>query len=251
MSGCAPVPTPTSPAKCLSSAQLTSYSYDELSRVAAGLRADARNIDDFNAFITATKGTVNDYASMIKSSAYISNAVRFLPIPYAGEVSSVTKLVSTTVLHLNSAGVALDRYKKSNTAFLAAFDKLNRASVTPAELAKLSAYADTTVMGDARELQISLQKISSSTAMMAATAQSISNALESTNGYFNQAKNFVGLQPGTNDKAQVTESRDTFNSRLTQLNQKIASLENSADIHRQDIAKARTYAELAMRVENQ
>lgn len=252
ITGCtAPQPVPVAPANCISSTQLTAYSYDYLARVSTGMRADARNLEDFGRFIAATKGTVNDYSNTIQSSAYLSNAVRYLPIPYAGEISNVTKLVANSVIHLNAAGVALDRYKKSNASFLAAYDKLNRTSATPAELAKLSAYADTTVMSDARELQSALQKISSSTAMMAATAQSFTNALDTTGGYLNQAKSFVGLQPGTTDKVKVSESRDSFNAKLAQLNQKIASLENSADTHSQNIAKARTYAELAMQVQKQ
>ena len=251
ITGCAPKPAPEAPAHCLTSGQLSAYSYDHLSRVAALLRADARSIDDYNSFIVATKGIVNNYADVIQSSVYLTNVVRFLPIPYAGEVCNVTKIVSNTVLHLNSAGVALDRYKKSSTSFLAAFDKLNRTTATPAELSKLSVYADNTVMADARELQTSLHKISTSTAAMAITAQSISNALETTGGYFNQAKTLVGVQPQSNDKIQVTASRDTFNSRLALLNQKINSLENSADTHRQNIAKARTYAELALQIDNQ
>lgn len=250
MAGCTPPqPAPGTSAKCLNTRQLSAYSYDQLSRVAAGMRADSRSLDDFGGFITALKGTVNDYSGTIQSSTYLSNAVRYLPIPYAGEVSNVTKLVANTLIHLSSAAAALDRYKKSSSTFLASFDKLNRTSATPAELAKLSAYADTTLMNDARELQGALQKISSSTATMAATAQSIANALETTGGYFNQAKSLVGLQPSPNDKAHVTANRDSFNARLSLLNQKIASLENSADTHRQYISKARTYADLALQVD--
>ncbi|MFA5216815.1 hypothetical protein [Sulfuricurvum sp.] len=251
ITGCAPKPVVQAPAHCLTSAQLSAYSYDYLSRVAALMRSDARSMDDFNTFIVATKGTVNNYADVIQSSVYLSNVVRFLPIPYAGEVCNVTKIVSNTVLHLNSAGVALDRYKKSSSSFLAAFDKLNRNTATPAELSKLSVYADSTVMTDARELQTALHKISVSTAAMAMTAQSVSNALETTGGYLNQAKNLVGVQAEAKDKTQVNASRDTFNSRLALLNQKISSLENSADTHRHNIGKARTYAELALQIDNQ
>lgn len=250
MTGCVSTkPAPATSAHCLTSGQLTAYSYDYLARVSVLVRSDARSMDDFNTFIVATKGTVNNYANAIQSSVYLTNVVRFLPIPYAGEVCNVTKIVSNTVLHLNSAGVALDHYKKSSSAFLAAFDKIDRTAATPAELAKLSAYADTTVMADARELKIALQRISSSTAAMAVTAQSISNALETTGGYVNHAKNLVGMQPESDDKAQVNASRDTFNTRLALLNKKISSLENSADTHQHNIAKARTYAELAMQID--
>jgi hypothetical protein len=249
ITGCAPKPTPQAEGHCLSAAQLNSYSYEELSHVAQLLRADSRNVDDFNTFIVATKGSVNDYANIIKSSVYLTNVVRFLPIPYAGEVSNVTKLVSGTVLHLNSAAVALDRYKKSNAAFLSAFEKLNGATATPAELNKLALFADTTLMKDARELHTALQKISASTALIAATAQTISNAMETTSGYFNQAKSLVGITQEANDKVQLTTSHDTLNGRLALLNQKIVALENSADTYQRNISKARTFTELAIQID--
>lgn len=249
LTGCSTQPTPSTTPHCLSSTQLNAYSYDYLSRVSVLLRADAKNMDDFSGFISATKGSVDDYASMIQSSAYLSNAVRFLPIPYAGEVSNVTKLVSGTLLNLNNARVALDRYKKSSGFFISNFDKLNRATATSTDLAKLATYADTTVISDARDLHSALQKISASTAAIASASQSISNALDSTSGYYNQAKSFVGIQPDVNDKARVNTSKETFNSKIVQLNKKISSLENSEDTHRQNIAKARTYAELAIQID--
>ncbi|MDD5052570.1 MAG: hypothetical protein PHO27_07565 [Sulfuricurvum sp.] len=250
-SGCMPEPTPTPQKACMSSAQLSSYSYDYLSRVAKMLREDKKNIDTFEGFITAMKVTVDNYADMIKSSVYISNVVRFLPIPYAGEVSNTTKLISKTALHLNVAAVALDRYKKSSATFLDRFDKLNRTTAQPEDLAKLATYADSELLSDARDLQIALQKISSSTATMAATTQGISDALDTTGNYVNQAKSYVGFQASavsTSDKTKVSENRNSINAKMGQLNQKIASLENSADMHRLNIEKAHIYADLAVQL---
>jgi hypothetical protein len=251
LSGCTPKSPLVPQNKCITSEQLSGYSYDYLSQVAVLMREDSRKIDDFSVFINTLKLSVNNYSSMIKSSTYLTNAVRFLPIPYAGEISNFTKVFTNSLLHLNSAAVSLDNYKKSSSAFLDSFNKLDKTTATPEQLAKLSAYADTTVMADARDLRISLQKISSSVSALAATAQSISNAMETTEGYFTQAKSFVGLKPEATDKVKVNESSNSLNTRISQLSQKITSLEHSSDTHRQNIAKARTYAELAVQVEKQ
>lgn len=252
-SGC--VPQPEAPKvqtqQCMSVAQLNSYSYDCLARVAKLLREDRKNIDTFEGFINTMKGTVDSYAQMIKSSVYISNVVRFLPIPYAGEVSNTTKLISKTVLNLGGAASALNRYKKSSESFLVSFDKLDRNRVSTEEIFKLAIYADTKVLVDANELRISLKDISESTAAMAATTQSITDAIESGGGYMNRAKSFVGLSAHNDDKTNVVENRNSINSRMIQLNQKIASLEKSGETHRFNIAKARTYSELALEVERQ
>lgn len=250
LAGCAPQPTPPSPAtKSVTVAELARYSYDDLALTAAALRDDGRTVDDFGGFITAMKASVADYADMIKASAYLSNVVRVLPIPYAGEASTATKLASNTLLHLGNAAAALDRYKKSSAAFLYDFDRLDRATATPEQIARLAAFADDTVMNDARDLQTAMGRIASATAGMATAAQTVSRAMETTGDYLDQAKNLVGMQPSPKEKARAAADRDSFKARLIQLNQKIAALENSADAHRRTIAKARAIAELAVLID--
>jgi hypothetical protein len=253
--GCAQQPIITPPAKaCMSVSQLNGYGYNHLEKVAKLLREDKKNIESFELFINAMKGSVDNYADMIKSSLYISNVVRFLPIPYAGEVSNTTKLISKTVLNLGGAASALNRYKNSSDAFLASFDKLDRANVSGVEIFKLAVFADTKLLGDAKALENSLNDISESTSMMAATTQTIADALDTTGNYVNQAKSFVGLsqsqpQPSGEEKSKVIQNRNSINARMGQLNQKIASLEKSGESHRYNIVKARVYSELAVQLE--
>ena len=249
--GCAPEPTPQQPQKaCMSASQLNAYGYDHLEKVAKLLREDKKNIESFEGFINAMKGTVDNYADMIKSSVYISNVVRFLPIPYAGEVCNTTKLISKTVLNLGGAASTLNKYKNSTEYFLSNFDKLNRSQASAAEISKLAIYADTKLLNDAKNLENSLKEISASTEMMAATTQSISDALDTTGNYVNQAKNFAGLsQSSGEDKSNVVQNRNSINARMIQLNQKIVSLEKSGQSHRYNIAKARIYSELAVQLE--
>lgn len=251
MGGCSPQ-THVPPQKpCMTAAALNTYGYDYLSRVAKLLREDKKNIESFEGFINAMKGTVDSYASMVKSSVYISNVVRFLPIPYAGEVSNTTKLISKTVLNLGGAASVLNRYKNSSDAFLESFDKLNRNNATAADISRLAVYADSKLLVDAKDLENSLKEISSSTAMMAATTQSIADALDTTSGYVNQAKVYAGLsQPERDDKSTVVQNRNSINARMIQLNQKIASLEKSGQAHRYNIAKARIYSELALQIDS-
>jgi hypothetical protein len=253
MTGCAPQqPSVVAPAQnpCLNAKQFNAYGYEHLEKVAKLLREDKKNIASFEGFIDTMKGTVDNYSEMIKSSVYISNVVRFLPIPYAGEVSNTTKLVSKTVLNLGGAASALNRYKNSTEYFLAGFEKLDRNNLSGAEINKLALHADTKLLNDAKELENALKEISESTAMMAATTQSISDALDATGNYLNQAKILVGLsQPNNEDKSKVVQNRNSINARVGQLNQKIVSLEKSAQLYRVNIAKARIYSELAIQLE--
>lgn len=253
LSGCTPepeIPKATVEKKCMSSAQLNAYGYDYLARVAKLIREDRKNMESFEGFINVMKGTVDNYSKMIKSSIYISNVVRFLPLPYAGEVSNSAKLISKTVLNLGYSASALNRYKKSSDAFLESFDKMDRSRIKASEVAQLAQYADTKVLADANDLRLYLKDISDATAAMSAATQGISDALDAGSGYMSQAKSFVGLSPDKTDQEKVAENRTSINARMAQLNQKIAALENSAETHRFNIAKARIYSELAMEIEN-
>lgn len=250
LGGCAQQPDPVTQKGCMNAVQLNTYGYDHLEKVAKLLREDKKNIESFELFINAMKGTVDNYSDMIKSSVYISNVVRFLPVPYAGEVSNTTKLISKTVLNLGGAASALNRYKNSSDTFLASFDKLSRTTAKASDISKLAVYADSKLLSDARALEESLNDISSSTAMMSATTQSIADALNTTGVYVDQAKSFVGLpQSGGDEKTKVVQNRNSINARMVQLNQKIASLEKSGRLHQFNIAKACIYSELAVQLE--
>lgn len=250
-SGCVSQPSAQPQQKCMSIQQLNTHGYNHLEKVAKLLREDKKNIESFEGFINTMKGTVDSYASMIKSSVYISNVVRFLPIPYAGEVSNTTKLISKTVLNLGGAASALNKYKNTTDTFLAGFDRLDKTNMKATEIVKLALYADTKLLTDANNLEASLKEISSSTTMMAATTQSIADALDTTGGYMNQAKGFVGIgqQNGSDEKSKVAQNRNSINDRMIQLNQKIILLEKSGESHRFNIAKAHIYSELATELE--
>lgn len=248
--GCVPQPSATSPKACMTSAQLNTYSYEHLSRVAKLLRDDKKNLASFEGFINTLKGSVDGYAHMIKSSVYISNVVRYLPIPYAGEVSNTTKLISKTILNLGGAAASLDRYKKSSEFFLESFDNLSPTNAKASEIAKVAIYADTKLLADANDLQMALKEISSSTSMMAATTQTIADTLDATSGYLNQAKSWAGLSQPTGDETlKVAQNHNSMNARIGQLKQKIVYLENSGQLHRLNIEKARIYAELSLQLE--
>jgi hypothetical protein len=249
-SGCTSqaIPEPVKP--CISAQQLNSYSYEALLNVAVMLKEDKKNIDSFDSFIGAMKLTVNSYTDMIKSSVYISNVVKFLPVPYAGEISNTTKLISKTALSLNGASESLDRYKKSSTYYLESFAKLDPATASTEDLLKLATFADTTLLTDAQDLENSLHKISESTAMMAATTQSISDALDTTGNYLNHVKSLVSFSQDQAvsgvDKRTVTQNKSSITTKMLQLNQKIAALEHTAQSYHESIVKAHIYSNLSM-----
>lgn len=246
--GCTTAPTPSTQKSCINSEKLNLYGFNHLERVAKSLREEKQNNKSFEITMFMLSKSVTEYSDMLKSSAQISNVARFMPIPYAGEVCNTTKLISNTALNLGHAANTFNQYKQSSNTFLDEFDKLNRKTATSSDVSKLAVYGDTKLLADARDLEISLQEISSSTATMASAMQSISDALDTTNGYVNGMKSYVGINNKGNadDKGKVVKNRSSMLSSLTQMNQKISLLEKSGQVYRYNIAKARVYSELAI-----
>jgi hypothetical protein len=248
-SGCTTTaPTPTVQKSCINTEKLNVYGFNHLEQVAKALREEKQNNKSFEISMFLLSKTVTEYSDMFKSSVQISNVARFIPIPYAGEVCTTTKLISKTALNLGNAANAFNQYKLSSNIFLDEFEKLDRKTATSAEIAKLALYGDTKLLLDARNLELSLQAISSSTATMASTMQSISEALETTNGYVNHMKHYVGMnnEVSADDKGKVVKNRSSMITALTQLNQKVGFLEKSGQVYRYNIAKARVFSELAL-----
>lgn len=246
--GCTSTPVPQPQKSCINADKLNGYGFDHLEHVAKALREEKQNAKAFEISMFLLNKTVNEYSDMFKCSAQISNVARFLPIPYAGEVCTTTKLVAKTALNLGQAANAFNQYKMSSNAFLSEFEKLNRTTASAAEISKLAVYGDTKLLADSRTLELSLKEISASTATMASSMQSISETLDKTNGYVTQMKNYAGMETDVSaeDKGKVVKNRASMVSALTQLNQKIGLLEKSGQAYRYNIAKARVFSELAL-----
>jgi len=244
--GCTGQPTP-----CVSQKELVSKSYSELSLVAKSIKTEEKAMGDFATFIGIMKNYVSDYSTTIEASAYLSNALRVLPIPYAGEVSNATKLVSSSLVNLNNTATALHKYRESSANFLAKYNQLGE-NPTPKSLAGLSAYADNTLIVDALSLQGNMEQISKTTNGLLTAVEIISSTSSTTLQYLGKAKSFLGgsEEVSTVEKDTLEKSKNGFKSNLTQLNNHTNMLKNSAMFNRQTIAKARVIADLAVEVDN-
>jgi len=235
---------------CISQEELISKSYAELNLVAKSIHEQESAMNDFARFIDIMKSYVNDYSNTIQASAYFSNALRILPIPYAGEVSNATKLVSNSLVNLNTTASSLDRYRYSSANFMNGFNQLGR-NPNPMALSQLSGYADNILIIDALNLQGNMEKISKTTEGLLIATQIISTTSSTASNYLDKAKSFIGMQEEVSkeEKDAMAKSKDGFKANLAQLNNHINMLKNSAMINRQGIAKARVISDLALEVD--
>ncbi|KIM05245.1 MAG: hypothetical protein KN64_04300 [Sulfurovum sp. AS07-7] len=234
----------------ISKQELIEKSHYELSIVAKSIHEQESAMSDFARFIDIMKSYVNDYSNTIQASAYFSNALRVLPIPYAGEVSNATKLVSNSLVNLNNTASALDKYRYSSVNFLNGYNQLGR-NPNPMALAQLSSYADNFLIIDALNLQANMEKIGKTTEGLLTATQIISTSSTVASSYLDKAKSFLGMQEevSVEEKEALAKSKDGFKANLTQLNNHINMLKNSAMLNRQGIAKARVISDLAVEVD--
>ncbi|MDD2698231.1 MAG: hypothetical protein PHF17_05440 [Arcobacteraceae bacterium] len=237
------------PKLCISQQELVSKSYSELSVVAKSIKEQESAMSDFAKFIDIMKSYVSDYSNTIQASAYFSNALRVLPIPYAGEVSNATKLVSNSLVTLNNTASALHKYRESSAIFIKEYNQLGE-NPTPSALAELSKYADNTLIIDALALQGEMEQISKTTEGLLTATQIISTTSTTALNYLGKAKSLLGgtEEITVEDKEAIAKSKDGFKSNLAQLNTHINMLKNSAMLNRQGIAKARVISDLAVEV---
>jgi len=238
------------PTLCVSQKELVSKSHSELSVVAKGVKEQEKAMGDFATFIGIMKSYVSNYSKEIQTSAYLSNVLRVLPIPYAGEVSNATKLVSTSLVNLNNTATALHKYRESSATFLKRYNQLEE-NPTPKALAELSVFADNELIVDALNLERNMERISKTTEGLLAVTEMISSTSSSTLNYISKAKSLVGgsEEVSNQEKDVIVKSKDGFKSNLVQLNTHINTLKNSAMLNRQGIAKARVIADLAVEVD--
>lgn len=246
--GC--VQQPTTP--CISKQELVSKSHNEITIIAKSIQEQEKAMEDFATFIGIMKSYVSDYSKTIEASAYLSNVLRVLPIPYAGEVSNATKLVSSSLVNLNNTATALHKYRESSAVFLKKYHQLEQ-NPTPKGLSDLSFYADNTLIIDALNLEGNMEQISQTTEGLVTVTQIVSQTSSTALNYLGKAKSLLGNDEDTTlslkEQNVIDKSKDGFKSNLAQLNTHIKMLKNSAMIYRQGIAKARVISDLAVEIE--
>ena len=240
------VANPASPS--ISQQELFQKSYAELALVSKSIHNEKEVIDEFANFITIMKTYVNDYATTIERSAYFSQAIRILPIPYAGEVSNATRIVSNSLVTLNDTAISLDKYKKSSINFLNGFNHLGRNPNLPA-LEKLSRYADDVLIVDALNLHVNMVKIEKTTESLLYVNKIISETSSTATSYIDKVKDFINITPSEEEKEAIEKSEDTFKSKLIQLNKHITLLKNSVTKNRKNISKSRVISDLTVEIE--
>ncbi len=239
------------PTACVSKQELINKSYDELGVVAKSIKNQETSMNEFSTFVGIMKNYVSDYSKTIQASAYFSNALRVLPIPYAGEISNATKLVSNSLVNLNNTATAINSYKQSSSNFIKGYNQLNPNS-TPSEIAKLAKYADDKLIIDALKLEGNMEQISKTTEALVSVTQMVSNSSSSAFDYLGKAKSLLGNDEviPLEDKNKIAKSSDGFKASLIQLNNHISSLKNSAITNRQNISKARVISDLAVELDS-
>ncbi len=242
-----PANTTISNKKCISEQELFKKSYAELARVAQSIQKEKATLDEFKEFVSIMKHYVSDYANVIEASSYFTQALRILPIPYAGEVANATRIVSTSLVTLNETASTLDKYQNSSANFLRGFNQLKQKATLPA-LEQLSQYADNVLIVNALELQANMKKMGKTTENLLYVNKLISDASTSTSSFFDNVKEFVGMSPSEREKELVKDSDTLFKSKLYQINRHISILKNSATSNRQSIAKSRVISDLAVEV---
>jgi hypothetical protein len=183
------------PTRGFTSQELITKAYTTHKELTATLRSEEKSLSSLLLAVSATQSIVGDYSTLLTQSAQISSVTRFLPIPYAGEVSNSTKLIASSLATLNSATRDIDSYNKALKAYL---DTVDQYSLNPT-LEGLFALQEkgNTLLVKAHEMEVSLMKISHLLTTFSTLTHSIGSLLEKQQNLANDAKSLFGFTPNS------------------------------------------------------
>lgn len=161
------------------------------------LKEEQKSISSLLLAVSATQTLVGDYSVFLTQSAQISSVTRFLPLPYAGEISNTTKLISTSLVTLNNASRDIDSYHKALKNYL---DSVDHYSASPTlEALMILQEKGNTFLVKAKDMELSLIKISHLLQTFSTFTRSIGVVLEKQQSLANEAKTLFGLTQASNE----------------------------------------------------
>ncbi len=201
--------------------------YQRLREIAADVKTQRQTMTDFAGFVTWMTANLSGYAKYIEAGSMAAGVARFLPIPYAGQASLLSKFASQGVLSLNAASVAITRYLATAQQFVTRAEALDPGK--PAEVSELVRFTDGPFLKDMDDVQLKLKTTSDISASTLSFLETLSSYLESTDEYWKKTKSFLaGKETDRKEKGFLSESIRNLRNRAGNFNAKLRLFDETA-----------------------
>ncbi len=211
----------------ISADALARKNYRQLREIAASVKAQRQTMTDFAGFVTWMSANLSGYSKYIEAGSMAAGFARFLPIPYAGQASLLSKFVSQGVLSLNSASVAISRYLSTSRQFVTRAEALDPAKA--AETSELARFADRELLRDMNDARQKLAAASEISASSLSFLETLNSYIGSSDAYWNKTKALLSRkEPDRKEKGFLAENICSLRDRAGSFNAKLKLFDETA-----------------------
>lgn len=211
-----------------------------LREIAADVKTQRRNMDDFQGFVTWMSTNLAGYTRYIQAGSYAATLGRALPIPYAGQVALFAKFAAQFTLELNASSRAMAAYLDSSQKFIALADRLGNAGTEDEGLvAETARFADQRLLKDMNDAQARLAAVSELSSGALSFLASLNHFASCGDDYLNRARGMLTREPTPREKSFITESSGTLKARADRFNARLRQFE---ELGKKETASVRALA---------
>lgn len=209
---------------------LTTKSYQRLREIAADVRVQRQTMADFTGFVTWMTANLSGYAKYVEAGSVAAGLARFLPIPYAGQASVLSKFVSQGILSLNAASVAIATYLGTSQQFMTRVEAIDPAKpLNPAEISALARFADGPLLKDMTDVRLKLATTAEVSTSTLSFLESLNHYIGSTDAYWNKTKSVLARKEADKkEKSFLAESIENLKNRAGSFTARLKSFDETA-----------------------
>lgn len=216
--------TAQQPKNCFDKNRLEQREFTSLQNAKTSLAHFKSEYAEMSAYIDFLNGFVADYTKYISAASGASAAIGYMPIPYAGQISSAANFgakITTLAANASKSVATLNASVKEFEEKLAAYEK----DGDPKKLTIAHKYAKETLKADIDGAKESLLKLQDGASSLLAVSSAISDYYTSTEKLLNKASNIFSKNEKKPANKEALKARNSsFAKRLTKT---IADFESS------------------------
>jgi hypothetical protein len=194
--------------------------YQRLREITADVKTQRQTMKDFSGDVTWMAANLSGYARYVEAGSVAAGFARFLPIPYAGQASLLSKFVSQGILSLNTASLSIARYLTTSQQFIARAEALDPAK--PAEVSDLAHFADRELLKEMNDAQQKLASVSDISTSSLSFLETLNSYIGNSDEYWSKTKSLLsGKEPGKKERSFLTENISNLQNRAGSFNAKL------------------------------
>ncbi len=229
------------PKNCFDKSRLEQKEYDSLKNANASLATFKTEYAEMSSYINFLNSYTAEYSKYISAASTASIVIKYMPIPYAGQISSSAAFGAKMTALASAASKSVSKLNTSSIEFdmrLTAYE----VSKNPQKLQEARKYASTVLQNDLEEAKQSLIRLKDGAAGLMAVSMAISQYCNSGDQLLSKATSLFSSKSDTDKRAQID---NTMKSKTESFDKRMTKVTTSFESTKGYIKNADTYGALS------